>query len=107
MDFEGIEGFQDNDVLGEVDQLLMNMEIDEEPYDNFLTDLGEINGAQTVAILNDQSAFHAITGKDIFSEPLQPSETSVFTFDDRYSSNIFQGIMPDSGAAGVSTAGQP
>ncbi len=33
-------------------------------------------------------------------------EYSAFTLD-RYSSEIFQGIMPDSGAAGVSTAGEP
>jgi hypothetical protein len=34
-------------------------------------------------------------------------KTSVFTFEERYSSNEFQGIMPDSGAAGISTAGEP
>jgi len=33
-------------------------------------------------------------------------EYSAFTLD-RYSSEIFQGIMPNSGAAGVSTAGEP
>jgi len=35
-----------------------------------------------------------------------PGEYSTFTLD-RYSSETFQGIMPDSGAAGVSTAGEP
>jgi len=88
--------------MGDMEQCLMEMEIETETY---LTELGEIDGVQTVAILNDQSTLHAVTGKDPFNEPAEPNETSAFTFDDRYSSNIFQGIMPDSGAAGVSTAG--
>jgi hypothetical protein len=80
------------------------MEIDNE---NYLTELGEVNGVQTVAILNDQSTLHAIVRKDLFNELADSNETSAFTFDNRYSSDIFQGIMPDSGAAGVSTAGNP
>jgi hypothetical protein len=73
-------------------------------FDNFITELGEVNGLETVAILNDHSVFHSFTKTDVFK---LPAESSAFTFDDRYSSEIFQGIMPDSGAAGVSTAGQP
>ncbi len=102
--FEGVEGIPDNDSIGDVEQCLMEMEIDTE---NYLTELGEVNGIQTVAILNDQSTLHAIIRKDPFNEPADSIETSAFTFDSRYSSDIFQGIMPDSGAAGVSTAGNP
>ena len=102
--FEGVEGISDNDSLGDVEQCLMEMEIEPE---NYLTELGEINGIRTVAILNDQSTLHAIIRKDLFNEPADPIKTSAFTFDNRYSSDIFQGIMPDSGAAGVSTAGNP
>jgi hypothetical protein len=36
-----------------------------------------------------------------------PYEMSVFTFKERYSLAKFQGIMPDTGAAGISTAGEP
>ena len=36
-----------------------------------------------------------------------PNEPSAFTFNDRYSSYEFQGIMPDSGAARISSAGKP
>jgi hypothetical protein len=36
-----------------------------------------------------------------------PLISSAFTFDNRYSSYEFQGIMPDSGAAGISSAGEP
>jgi hypothetical protein len=31
---------------------------------NYLTELGEIDGTQTVAILNDQSTLHVVTRKD-------------------------------------------
>ena len=102
--FEGVEGISDNDSTEDVEQCLMEMEIDTE---NYLTELGEVNGIQTVAVLNDQSTLHIITRKDFFNEQRDPIETSVFTFDNRYSSDTFQGIIPDSGAAGVSTAGNP
>jgi hypothetical protein len=82
----------------------MEMEIETE---NYLTELREIDGTQIVAILNDQSTLHVVTRKDPFDElaEAEPNEISAFTFDNRYLSNTFQGIMPDSGAAGVSTAG--
>jgi hypothetical protein len=44
--------------------------------------------------------------KNELAEP-GPNEILTFTFDDCYSSNTFQGIMPDSGAVGVLTAGNP
>jgi hypothetical protein len=58
-----------------------------------------------VTILNDQSTLHLVTREDIFNE--EPNETLTFTFDNCYSSNTFQGIMPDSGTIGVLTAGNP
>jgi hypothetical protein len=73
---------------------------------NYLTKLGEeVNGTQMITILNDQSTLHLVTREDIFNE--EPNKTSTFTFNNCYSSNTFQGIMPDSGATGVSTAGNP
>jgi hypothetical protein len=80
-------------------------------YEHFVTELGEVNGAKTVSALNDQSVRHIMTKQDIFHsyETLLtfPYEMSVFTFEERYSSAKFQGIMPDTGAAGISTAGEP
>ena len=77
---------------------MMEMEIETE---NYLTELGEINGTQIVAILNDQSTLHVVTRKDPFGReaelntkvpvditPRMPP-TSAFTFDNRYLSNIF------------------
>jgi hypothetical protein len=86
----------------------MKMTVDENEdfydFDNYVTKLREINGPETVAILNNYSVFHSLTKTNIFN---LPAKLSAFTFDSQYSSETFQGIMPDSGAAGVSTAGQP
>jgi len=45
-----------------------------------------------------------ITKLDIFNEP---KESSMFSFNNRYSANVFYSIMPDIGAVGVSIAGEP
>jgi hypothetical protein len=47
--------------------------------------------------------FHFITKLDIFNEL---KESSVFFFNNRYSANVFYGIIPDTGAAGVSIIGE-
>ena len=96
----------------------------------FLTDFGDAKGEDVIAILADQSAKHAFTSTDVFSHreppeaytsdksanalytgeevprPASEPTAAAFTFESRYSSERFQGIMPDSGAAGISTAGQ-
>ena len=76
---------------------------EEEVYENYITELREVNGPNIVVILNDHSVFHSLTKTDMFD--LKSHLT--FTFNNRYSLGIFQGIMPDSGAAGISTAGEP
>ena len=81
----------------------MNFNSQYKESDHWFTNF-EYNGERTIAILQDQAVFHAITGEDVSKEPTQ--ESSTFTLD-RYSSETFQGIMPDTGAAGVSTAGHP
>jgi len=47
---------------------------------------------------------HFITKLDIFNEL---KESFAFSFNDKYSANVFYGIMPDTRAVGVSTAGEP
>jgi hypothetical protein len=95
--FKGIEGIpdnitnnDDNNDKKETEQCLMEMESKTE---NYLTELGEINSAQTVAILNDQSILHVVTKKDPFDElaeaEAKPNKTLTFTFDNCYSSDIF------------------
>jgi hypothetical protein len=73
-------------------------------FDNYVTKLEEINRPKTVAILNNYSVFYSLTKTNIFNLPAEPS---AFIFNSRYFSETFQGIMPDSRAAGVSTAEQP
>ena len=47
---------------------------------------------------------HFITKLDIFNKL---KESSAFSFNNRYLANIFYGIMPDTGAAEISIAGEP
>jgi hypothetical protein len=60
-----------------------------------------------VAILNDQSVYHALTKDNVFDQQVNEHTTDVFTFEGRYSSDTFQGIMPNTGASGVLSAGEP
>ena len=66
----------------------MNIEIKDNIYKYYLTELREINGAQIVAILNNQSTLYAVTRKDIF-KLLELSKASVFTFNNCYLSDTF------------------
>jgi hypothetical protein len=47
---------------------------------------------------------HAIIKLNIFNKP---KESSAFSFNNKYLVNIFYGIIPDTGAAGVFIAGEP
>jgi hypothetical protein len=87
----------------------MSLSIEEAPYKAYATELGEINGIQTVFILNDHFAYYVFTRDNMFklSSTHKPPVSSAFTFDNRYSSYKFQGIMPDSRAARISSAGEP
>ena len=82
----------------------MDIEIEEYLPNQYFTEYGEVDGIQTITILNDQSTLHFTIKLNIFNKP---RESFAFSFDDRYSANVFYGIMPDTGAAGVSTVGEP
>jgi hypothetical protein len=57
-------------------------------------------------MLNNATAMHGFTGVDPYNQQAQ-KKSHLFTFYSRYNANIFQGIMPDTGAANVSTTGEP
>jgi hypothetical protein len=110
--YEGLESLTETD---EDEQLITEWENSEQwlDFDTFTTELGEVDGRETIEILANQAVFHAVTKTDIFNrltenlpEGQGQAVSSAFVLD-RYSSETFQGIMPDSGAAGVSTAGEP
>jgi hypothetical protein len=49
---------------------------------------------------------HEFTGVNFYNQQAQ-EKSHLFTFYSKYDANTFQNIMPDTGAAGVSTAGEP
>lgn len=105
-EFEGTELDGDNENDDEIQQLMAATNLDDiyEP-ESYLTELGEINGVCAVTQLNNYATFHAVTGIDVSGPNYDTSSSDHFIFEDRYSSSVFQGIMPDTGAAGISTAG--
>ncbi|KAI0990850.1 hypothetical protein K3495_g17337, partial [Podosphaera aphanis] len=77
----------------------------------FFTEFGTLdddNAISTLATLNDLTVFHAATGVDPFETSTKTSTPSsvleVFNAN-RYNDQTFHGFLPDTGAAGVSTAG--
>ena len=83
---------------------------DQQHWTQYPTTYGTIDGPRTVSILTEQAALHAFSKSDQFqpthnTHNIHGTPVTQF-FLDRYSSIIFQGIMPDTGAAGVSTAGE-
>jgi hypothetical protein len=76
-------------------------------HEGYVTELGEINSIQTMAILNNQSTYYAFIKNNVFKQQVNKHTTDVFTFEGCYSSNTFQGIMPNTGASNVSSAKEP
>ena len=70
-----------------------------------MTELRDIDEAKTITILSDQAVFYAVTKKNVF-KAAERQDTAAFTFNNRYLAETFQGILPDTEAAGVSTAGE-
>jgi len=82
----------------------MDIEIKDYSPNQYFTKYGEVNSTQTITILNNQSTLHSIIKLDIFNKL---KESSVFSFNNRYLVNVFYGIILDTRAIGVSTAGEP
>jgi hypothetical protein len=76
-------------------------------FQQFFIICGPINGQITITLLNNAAAAHGITEIDSFEERKPREEFHLFVFHSRYDGNIFQGIMPDTGAAGISIVGEP
>jgi hypothetical protein len=88
---EGLKGITDpTDTKPNTSQFI-SMKIDNTPHDTYLIELGEINSAQMVTILNDQSTLYMVTRKDPFNKPAEAelNEILAFTFDDCYLLNTF------------------
>ena len=59
-----------------------------------------------VKYLTNQAFLHHVTGEDVYryTEPITPA--TQFLIEDRYSRITYQGILPDTGASNISTAGK-
>jgi hypothetical protein len=55
-------------------------------FNNYVTELEEINRLETVAILNNYSVFYSLTKTNIFNLSAEPL---TFTFNSWYSSETF------------------
>ncbi|KAI0994965.1 hypothetical protein K3495_g13216, partial [Podosphaera aphanis] len=125
-EFEGLDTGIETSSDTEVQTLIKGLTIEEEEEEEFqgkdfsqrnnnqfFTEMGAVDGIRVLSMLDDQAARHSFTKEDEFSKDYEiPDEfvdksAEVFTFKSRYSSYEFHGIMPDTGAAGVSTAGNP
>jgi hypothetical protein len=96
-----------------------------------MTKWGEVNGLRTISILNNHLVYHVFTKSDSFhklgvgnediehlntthkpksqvnldTENLLKEDHATFTLN-QYSADEFHGIMPDSGAVGISSVGE-
>ncbi|KAI6245385.1 hypothetical protein HI914_06590 [Erysiphe necator] len=100
------ENYGEEDI-DKLNQYLLELDFQEDTHDyvkQYISDCGSVNLHQTLSILHNQSIFHAVTKHDIFKEKIDTKQNQI---ESRHSEREFQGIMPDSGAAGVSFAGEP
>ncbi|EFQ93714.1 hypothetical protein PTT_08811, partial [Pyrenophora teres f. teres 0-1] len=107
--FEGIDidnDDDDGDTDEELNAFFNNDQLDTKHQ--FLTaTYGTVDGETMVRNLNNTAALHAITKIDLYAgNDIAKEASHLFTLDHRYGREQFQGIMPDTGAAGVSTAGK-
>ena len=82
----------------------MDIEIENYSPNQYFTKYSKINSIQTVTVLNDQFTLYFIMKLDIFNKP---KESFTFSFNDKYSMNVFYGIILDTKALGVFTAKKP
>ena len=80
------------------------MEIKNYSSNQYFTEYSEVDSTQTVTVLNDQSTLHSITKLDIFNKL---KESFIFSFNNKYSANIFYSIMLDIRAVEVFIAKEP
>ena len=113
---EGIEGIENDDQDNSIAQFVQGTEKDkasEENEDNgqfyshFLTNTVHADAYKMTTMLANRAVRHELTKEDPFEEQKAEPHTVNFMPKNRYLTTTFHGIMPDSGAAGVLTAGHP
>ncbi|KID81309.1 Ribonuclease H-like protein [Metarhizium guizhouense ARSEF 977] len=72
----------------------------------FFTKTSTPNATDILGTLQDQAFRHAFLKDDPYDDNKRP-DNDTFICEDRYSNETFRGILPDTGASGVSSAGFP
>ena len=88
-----------------MDTLSENEDTDDDTAQYFISSYESIHVNSTLFYLNNNSAFHVVTGIDVFNRATNNVELSDIFILNRYSNNIFQRIISDIGAAGILTTG--
>src|ERR1700712_5218527 len=65
-----------------------------------VTEVGLINARETIVQLQNQATMHLLTKTTTFDS------SEILTTESRYSKHAFHGILPDTGASGISSAGE-
>ncbi|EED18953.1 conserved hypothetical protein [Talaromyces stipitatus ATCC 10500] len=92
-------------------EALFQMTLNDPPFKTNFTEFRKINSIKMISMLNDYSTYHAFTRDDkyqpliSYADKATDQDNEAFTLD-QYSSNEFHGIIPDSGAASISSAGE-
>jgi hypothetical protein len=110
-EFEGLDPDTSKDYEQFINELHL-IDDDDEPTENHISSVfttasyGEVDGEKAIQMLECQSVMHAFSKLSVFPKILS-TEASVNAFlSSRYSTDVFMGIMIDTGAAVRSTAGQ-
>ncbi|EKD16667.1 polyprotein [Drepanopeziza brunnea f. sp. 'multigermtubi' MB_m1] len=109
-DYERVEGIaNEENHQDQATYATENYQYDEYDHGNrnyftqtFLTEAKEVTGAETIAILQERSAYHAFTTLDAMNPSIKEDETvllKTYISHSRYSAYRFQGFLPDSRAA--------
>jgi len=98
------------EIMGEdMEYAVFLTEYEGEEVDQFFVDDQEEDEKEqwlAVKYLTDQAFLHHVTGEDIYRYTTPNIPASQFLIEDRYSRITYQGILPDTGASNVSTAGK-
>ncbi|KAF1969347.1 hypothetical protein BU23DRAFT_582790 [Bimuria novae-zelandiae CBS 107.79] len=73
---------------------------------DFSVHLAEYKGSKNYKDNNNNMFIHYISSKDIYSRDVPSSPASQFLIKDQYTRSVYQGILPNTGAANVSTVGK-
>lgn len=105
--YEGLELDEADQRAEEIKQHFLEYDSGNEAFlTTWNTEAVRVDGEEILETLRNQATAHIVTRIDAFDElPISASASECFKSNSRYSADVFQGILPDTGAANLSTAG--